>query len=102
MPDEVMTTTERDAATAALAKLLGHPLRIKLLRWAAGRESFSPRSAFAELGVSLEVLAYHVREMRHGKMLVLVKTTQVRGALMHEYRVSARGVKVVKWLDAAP
>jgi DNA-binding transcriptional ArsR family regulator len=69
----------------SLFKAFTHPLRVAILA-RVDEEVLSPKQLAAELGVSLPVVSYHVRELERLKMIELVRTAQRRGAVQHWYR----------------
>lgn len=71
-----------------LLKAFAHPLRVAILA-RLDEDVLSPKELAAELGISLPVVSYHVRELEKLKMIELVKTAQRRGAVQHWYRAKA-------------
>jgi DNA-binding transcriptional ArsR family regulator len=69
----------------SLFKAFTHPLRVAILA-RLDDEVLSPKELAAELGISLPVASYHVRELERLKMIELVRTAQRRGAVQHWYR----------------
>lgn len=70
-------------------KAMGHPIRVRLLAMLAERTA-SPRELAERLGMSLGVIAYHVRTLYELGLLELVEETRVRGAVQHHYRARER------------
>src|SRR4051794_17906331 len=72
---------------AALARLLAHPIRVKILDLLQERTG-SPSELASEIGEPLTTVAYHFKLLAEQRALELVSTRQVRGALEHTYRVT--------------
>jgi DNA-binding transcriptional ArsR family regulator len=72
-----------------LVKALAHPLRIRIMG-ILERQSATPKALATELGVPLENLSYHVRELKRFGFIELEKERAVRGAVEHHYRAIAR------------
>jgi DNA-binding transcriptional ArsR family regulator len=70
-------------------KAVSHPVRVRILAMLdEGRAS--PKQLSDRLGVSLGVMAYHVRTLYQLDLLKLVGTRQRRGATEHMYEATAR------------
>jgi DNA-binding transcriptional ArsR family regulator len=70
-------------------KAVSHPVRVRILAMLdEGRAS--PKQLSDRLGVSLGVMAYHVRTLHELDLLKLVATRQRRGATEHMYEAVAR------------
>jgi DNA-binding transcriptional ArsR family regulator len=68
-----------------LLKAFAHPLRMAILA-RLDEAVLSPKELAEELGSSLPVVSYHVRELERAGMIELVRTAPRRGALQHWYR----------------
>jgi DNA-binding transcriptional ArsR family regulator len=75
---------------AHLFRLLGHPIRLRILR-ALGSDTLSPSELDEQLEVGLALLSYHVGVLRDDGLLMLVDTRPTRGALESFYRLTAKG-----------
>jgi DNA-binding transcriptional ArsR family regulator len=83
-------------------KALGHPMRVRILALLQER-SASPRELAEWLDATLGTVSYHVRALHDLGLLELVRTTQVRGAIAHHYRVRERPrVSDEAWAAASP
>ena len=83
-------------------KALGHPMRVRILALLQERTA-SPRELAEWLDATLGTVAYHVRALHDLGLLELVRTTQVRGAIAHHYRVRERPrVTDEAWAAASP
>jgi DNA-binding transcriptional ArsR family regulator len=67
-----------------LIKALSHPMRTRILGLLDERIA-SPRELSEELGVPLQNVSYHVRELAKLRLVKLVRTRQRRGAFEHLY-----------------
>jgi DNA-binding transcriptional ArsR family regulator len=72
-----------------LLRVLGHPLRQRLLRALHDRVS-SPAELSRELDEPIGNVAYHMKIMERLGAVELVRTRPVRGAIEHFYRASIR------------
>ncbi len=72
-----------------LLKAFAHPLRMAILA-RLDEAVLSPKELASELGSSLPVVSYHVRELERAGMIELVRTAPRRGALQHWYRARPR------------
>lgn len=91
-----------DDGLARIFATLGHPLRLQLLSQFNDR-SMSP-TELAErsgAGVSLGVVAYHVRILRDAGLLELDQLEPVRGSAEHFYRLTDCGHAVRELLHHA-
>jgi DNA-binding transcriptional ArsR family regulator len=77
-----------DITQPAVAKVLAHPLRSRILAALEGRSN-SPSGLADELDAPIGVVAYHVRRLHQLGFLQLVERLQKRGAIEHYY--TARG-----------
>jgi hypothetical protein len=68
-----------------LLAVVGHPVRARAFMVLAERTA-SPSEIAGILKVELNDVAYHVRRLRELKVIELVRTQPVRGALEHFYR----------------
>lgn len=83
-----------DEQAAQVAKALGHPLRIALLREVRGWPDFSPVEYARESEESLGNVSYHVRALLEADVIVPTDGVARRGALEHRYALSGRGAEV--------
>jgi DNA-binding transcriptional ArsR family regulator len=72
-------------ADKTLLAVVGHPVRARAFMVLAERTA-SPSEIAAALGVDLNDVSYHVRRLEELKVIELVDTQQVRGAVKHYYR----------------
>jgi DNA-binding transcriptional ArsR family regulator len=70
-------------------KLLGHPLRQRILT-ALNKRVASPKELADELGEDLGRLSYHVKVLADADAIELVRTAKRRGATEHFYRGTRR------------
>jgi len=70
-------------------KAVSHPVRVRILAM-LDEGPASPKVLSDRLGVSLGVMAYHVRTLHQLDLLKLVGTRQRRGATEHMYAAVAR------------
>jgi DNA-binding transcriptional ArsR family regulator len=81
-----------DAEVAAIARLLGNPIRIGFLRSLRGRAALSPVEYSRQSGEDLREVARHVRALSAAGMIAVVEVVPRRGASEHRYAPSgARG-----------
>jgi DNA-binding transcriptional ArsR family regulator len=78
-----------DITEPAVAKVLAHPLRSRILAALEGR-SASPTALADELDAPIGVVAYHVRRLHKLGFLELVDRVQRRGAIEHLYAARSR------------
>jgi DNA-binding transcriptional ArsR family regulator len=88
--DATPTSLPDLVSLAHLFRLLGHPIRLRILR-ALGSETLSPSELDEQLEVGLALLSYHVGVLRDDGLLMLVDTRPTRGALESFYRLTPRG-----------
>jgi DNA-binding transcriptional ArsR family regulator len=94
-----MSTDDRSGEPELLAAL-AHPIRLAIMRTAAGE--FSPKTTADALGdVSLQLVSYHVRILRDAGLLTLTRTEPRRGALEHFYRATPEASGRLRRLGAA-
>lgn len=82
-----------DQETEGLLTAVGHPLRRKILkemRNGGTGESVSPSALARALEEPVAGVSYHMRVLGECEMVRLVATRQIRGALQHFYRTTAR------------
>jgi DNA-binding transcriptional ArsR family regulator len=84
-----MTKPVTDIDDPRLVKALAHPLRVRILALLENRVA-TPKQIAAELGLRLENVSYHVRILRDYGFIKLERKKQVRGAVEHHYRATAR------------
>jgi DNA-binding transcriptional ArsR family regulator len=70
-------------------KAVSHPVRVRILAM-LDEGPASPKALADRLGISLGVVAYHVRTLHELDLLKLVGTRQRRGATEHMYAATAR------------
>lgn len=75
-----------DSPDAQIARVLGHPLRPRILDILTTRGEASPNEIAEELGVPLGTLSYHTRLLRDYGWIELVREVPRRGAVEHFYR----------------
>ncbi len=68
-----------------LLMALNHPVRRRILRAFAGRETASPVELANRLDIPLTTVSYHVRILADQRALKLVRTKPARGAVEHFY-----------------
>ena len=86
MPRRAPITTINDPR---YLKAVSHPVRVRILAM-LDEGAASPKQLSDRLGVSLGVMAYHVRTLHQLDLLKLVGTRQRRGATEHMYEAVAR------------
>jgi DNA-binding transcriptional ArsR family regulator len=84
-----MSATEQQAIETRIVKAFAHPLRFRILQLLNEREA-SPSSLAQRLGEPLPKVSYHVKILEAADTIELVQTRQVRGAVEHVYRATAR------------
>lgn len=72
-----------------LVSALSHPLRVHVLDVLAEAEA-SPSDLAREVGLSINYVAYHVKELEKLGYLELVRTEPRRGTVEHYYRLRRR------------
>lgn len=80
-------TKRKKAVSDRLAMAVGHPIRIDALRILNERTA-SPSELAKELGKGVSQVSYHIKELRQGKCIELVRTEPRRGAVEHYYRAT--------------
>jgi DNA-binding transcriptional ArsR family regulator len=78
-----------DITDTETVKALSHPLRVQILRLLEEKD-MSPVEVSAELGLPVNRVSYHMRQLARFDLIKLVKTTPRRGAVEHHYRLQAR------------
>jgi DNA-binding transcriptional ArsR family regulator len=81
---------DNDSRPLRLLRALTHPLRVAILA-RLDEDVLSPKELAGELGTSLPVVSYHVRELERTGMIELVRTAQRRGAVQHWYHTRTGG-----------
>lgn len=81
----------RDITDPAIAKAMGHPLRLKILNILDSGTASSSEIA-KQLGERLATVSYHVRTLADLKLIELVDSKPRRGAVEHYYRTASRWV----------
>ena len=82
-------TTPVAITDPTIAKAYAHPLRIQIMGLLDNRVA-SPSQIAAELGSSLSLTSYHVRQLASWKLVKLVRRRQVRGSVEHFYTAVVR------------
>ena len=94
-------TPEEDLAT--LARLLAHPIRVKILSLLHDQEA-SASDLAAHIGEPLSTVAYHFKLLVEAGALELRDTRQVRGAVERSYRIEPKTRRdldgLTEWLGA--
>jgi DNA-binding transcriptional ArsR family regulator len=86
---KVETLEER---RAVIAKMLTHPLRLRVLQLLSESEKpMSPSMLADKLEAPLGNVSYHVRQLLAAKFIVLKTTKQRRGAVEHLYALTDKG-----------
>lgn len=80
-----MQSSESTARLEALARLMRHPLRQRLL-FEYAEAATSPSAIAAALGERLNLVSYHTQVLLREGCLELVQTRRRRGAIEHFYR----------------
>lgn len=81
-------------------KALAHPLRLRILSVLEERAA-TPKEIAQEVDAPLTHVSYHVRQLAELGLIKLVRTTQVRGAIAHHYRLEARpSISNEAWREA--
>jgi DNA-binding transcriptional ArsR family regulator len=78
-----------DGVDASTLKVLGHPLRMRILTLVAERGEASPVEMSRELGRPLATVSHHTRVLRDSGYIELARTEPRRGALEHFYRATS-------------
>jgi DNA-binding transcriptional ArsR family regulator len=84
-----MSAKQQQAIETRIAKAFAHPLRFRILQLLNERES-SPSRLAEELEEPLGNVSYHVKTLLEADAIELVRKRQVRGAVEHVYRATAR------------
>lgn len=79
---------------------LGHPIRLRIVL-ALDAGVLSPRGLHERLGVSLSLVAYHVRTLRDEELVELVSTRPARGSVESFYQLTPSGLQARAMLAAA-
>jgi predicted ArsR family transcriptional regulator len=87
-----------------LARANTHPLRVSILEVLSidGGRTLSPKDLSVELRAPLSTVNYHVTELRHSNLVVVVDERQVRGAIEHFYRAAESGRKQARRRGGRP
>jgi DNA-binding transcriptional ArsR family regulator len=78
-----------DITDPKIAKAYAHPLRIEIMGLLDNRVA-SPATLAKELGASLPLTSYHVRQLASLGLLKLVRRRQRRGSIEHFYTAAVR------------
>lgn len=71
-----------------LAKALTHPMRGHILLMIGERGVVSPKEIGEALGIGIQEISYHVRNLKARALIRLVRTEQRRGVKEHYYELS--------------
>jgi DNA-binding transcriptional ArsR family regulator len=82
-------------------KLASHPLRMRILTHLVTVIA-SPNEMAKMFGESLPLVSYHVRILREGSAVELVRTTPRRGAIEHHYALTDIGEHVLNRYGPKP
>jgi DNA-binding transcriptional ArsR family regulator len=78
-----------DITDTQTVKALSHPLRVQILRLLEEKDG-SPVEIATALGLPVNRVSYHMRQLARFGLIKLVKRTPRRGAVEHHYRLQAR------------
>ena len=78
-----------DITDTETVKALSHPLRVQILRLLEEKD-MSPVEISSALGLPVNRVSYHMRQLARFDLIKLVRTTPRRGAVEHHYRLQAR------------
>jgi DNA-binding transcriptional ArsR family regulator len=78
-----------DITDTETVKALSHPLRVQILRLLDEKDA-SPVEIATALGLPVNRVSYHMRQLARFDLIKLAKTTPRRGAVEHHYRLQAR------------
>jgi DNA-binding transcriptional ArsR family regulator len=78
-----------DITDTQTVKALSHPLRVQILRLLEEKDA-SPVEIATTLGLPVNRVSYHMRQLARFGLIKLVKRTPRRGAVEHHYRLQAR------------
>ena len=78
-----------DITDTETVKALSHPLRVQILRLLEEKD-MSPVEIANAMGLPVNRVSYHMRQLARFDLIKLVKTTPRRGAVEHHYRLQAR------------
>ena len=78
-----------DITDTQTVKALSHPLRVQILRLLEEKDG-SPVEIATTLGLPVNRVSYHMRQLARFGLIKLVKRTPRRGAVEHHYRLQAR------------
>jgi DNA-binding transcriptional ArsR family regulator len=95
------TIAERSAAER-IAHSVGHPMRVDAFAL-LGERTASPKEIADEIGVTVNKVSFHVKELQRAGCIELVRTEPRRGAVEHYYR--ARRPPTLsedEWRDLGP
>lgn len=96
------TSDRRRLDSERLMKAMSHPLRAAILR-VLNERSASPAELARELDDHLHNVSYHTKRLEQLGCIELVKERQVRGAVEHFYRATARAmVDTSEWESLDP
>jgi predicted transcriptional regulator len=79
-----------DSDAAALARVLGNPLRIGFLRALAEQSMLSPVEYSRESGRELREISRQVRVLASAELIAVAQVVPRRGAFEHRYAPSGR------------
>jgi DNA-binding MarR family transcriptional regulator len=97
------TAVRRREATQRRIRAMSHPVRREVLQHIRDKGERSPVEASWELGLDLNNVSYHVRELAKLGYLERVRTEQVRGAVKSFYVATDRHLlDTAEWDDLEP
>lgn len=79
----------RDVPDTRVVRALAHPIRVAALALLEERV-LSPTELSEQLGVTLPLISYHVRQLKEFGLIKLVRTAPRRGTVQHYYRAKPR------------
>ena len=74
-----------DEGAAEVARALGHPLRLQIMRELRSRKTVSPKELADALRTPLGNTSYHVSVLREAGAVEIVELVPRRGAMEHRY-----------------
>lgn len=77
-----------DKGAAEVARALGHPLRLQIMRELRSRKTVSPKELTDALQEPLGNVSYHMSVLRKAGAVEIVELIQRRGAMEHRYALA--------------
>jgi DNA-binding transcriptional ArsR family regulator len=84
-----------DRQAAGVAKELGHPLRIAILRSIRERRAVSPSEYSRQFDEPPDNVSYNVKALTQAGVVEVAETVQRRGAMEHSYRLRQPRAKLL-------